>query len=225
MGNIGAGRKSGPKAGGSPVGGPVSEAMTKPGDILSWWIDEVGPKGWYGGGEELDAEIRKRWGATYEELLTGAYGLWLTGAGGTLAYLLLTDQFTRNMFRGSARAFEADSLARAVTKAAIRKDWDLRMPGMERQFFYTPLMHSENLVDQDRAVRLVADRMPDGGKANLIHAQAHRAIIRKFGRFPFRNEALGRATTEAERAWMEEGGYGLEMRLLKQHGGARDGQN
>ena len=186
-----------------------------PSDILTWWIEEVGPKGWYEGGEALDAEIRQRWGAAYETLLTGAYGLWLTGAGGCLAYILLTDQFTRNMFRGQARAFEADSLARSVAKAAIHKDWDLRIPGMERQFFYMPLVHSENLVDQDRAVRLIKERMPDRGEANLIHAKVHRAIIRRFGRFPYRNEALGRQTTEAEADWMANVGYRGEMEALR----------
>ena len=191
------------------------EQGVTPSDILSWWIEEVGPKGWYEGGEALDAEIRDRWGETYETLLTGAYGLWLTGAGGSLAYILLTDQFTRNMFRGSGRSFEADSLARAVAKAAIQKDWDLRIPGMERQFFYMPLVHSENLVDQDRAVRLIKERMPDKGAANLIHARAHRAVIRRFGRFPYRNEALDRQTTRAEAEWMETVGYKGELEALK----------
>ena len=190
-------------------------AGTTPSDILTWWIEEVGPEGWYAGGEDLDAEIRDRWGETYDTLLTGAFGLWLTGAGGSLAYILLTDQFTRNMFRGSERSFEADSLARAVAKAAIAKDWDLRIPGMERQFFYMPLVHSENLVDQDRAVRLIKERMPDKGEANLIHARAHRAIIRRFGRFPYRNDALGRQTTEAEAEWMKTTGYKGELQALQ----------
>lgn len=189
--------------------------MTTPAEVLSWWIEEVGPKGWYAGGEKLDAEVQKRFGTAYEELARGGYGLWLTGAYGCLAYIVMCDQFTRNMFRGSARSFESDPVARAVAKAAIAKDWDLKVPEPERQFFYMPLMHSENNVDQDRAVRLFRARMPESGPENLIHACAHRNIIRRFGRFPFRNAALGRTTTAAEAAWLDAGGYGAEVRALK----------
>lgn len=188
--------------------------MTTPGEVLNWWIEEVGPEGWYAGGDALDAEVRKRFAEGYEELAAGGYGLWLTGAYGCLAYIVMCDQFTRNMFRGQARAFESDAVARAVAKAAIRKDWDLKVPEPERQFFYLPLMHSENLTDQDHCVRLFRARMPQSVQ-NLLHARAHRAVIRRFGRFPFRNQALGRTTSRAEAEWLEAGGYGAEMRALK----------
>lgn len=181
--------------------------MVTPQEVLSYWVDEVGPKGWYGGGEALDAEVRDRFLPTWNEAQAGACGLWLTSPVGTLGYIVLTDQFPRNMFRGEGEAFASDRSARAAAKIAIDRDWDMRISEPVRQFFYMPLMHSENLIDQDRCVRLMASRMPETGADNLRHARAHRHIIRQFGRFPYRNEALGRATTAAEAEWIEDSGY------------------
>ncbi len=189
--------------------------MKTPQDVLAYWLDEVGPKGWYAGGEALDAEIKERFGPTLELASEGALGLWLTCASETLAYIILTDQFSRNMYRGTAQAFATDPAACIAAKVAIAKDWDLKIDGMARQFFYMPLMHSENLFDQDRAVRLICSRMPDGGEGNLVHAKAHREIIRKFGRFPFRNDALGRKTTAAEQDFLDNGGYGAILQELQ----------
>jgi len=186
--------------------------MVTPDEILTYWIDDVGPTGWYNGSDDLDREVREKFGATWKEAQEGACGLWLTSAVGALAYIVLMDQFPRNMFRGSADAFATDKNARAAAKVAIDRDWDMRIPEPERQFFYMPLMHSENLIDQDRAVRLLSTRMPDGREDHLRHACAHRAVIRKFGRFPYRNDALSRSTTKAEAAWMQEGGYALALR-------------
>ena len=189
--------------------------MKTPQDVLAYWLDEVGPKGWYAGGEALDAEIKERFGPTLELASEGALGLWLTCASETLAYIILTDQFSRNMYRSTAQAFATDPAACIAAKVAIAKDWDLKIDGMARQFFYMPLMHSENLFDQDRAVRLICSRMPDGGEGNLVHAKAHREIIRKFGRFPFRNDALGRKTTAAEQDFLDNGGYGAILQELQ----------
>ena len=139
--------------------------------------------------------------------MAGSFGLWLTYPSGALAYIILSDQFPRNMFRGQAKAFASDKVARAAAKAAIGRDWDLKIDEPARQFFYLPLMHSENLSDQDRAVRLICTRMPETGQPNLVHARAHREVIRKHGRFPFRNEALGRKSTGAESTFLANGGY------------------
>lgn len=186
--------------------------MADPYRILDYWLDEVGPSGWYRGDSALDADIRYRFEADWNEAMEGGCGLLLTRPRGALAYLILTDQFPRNMFRDTARAFASDSLARAAAKIAIARNWDMGVPEPERQFFYMPLMHSENLIDQDRAVRLFHCRMPETGGHNLPHARVHREIIRHFGRFPTRNAALGRATTPAEAGWIEKGGYGQEFR-------------
>ncbi len=187
--------------------------MASPEEILAYWLDEVGADGWYAGGEALDAEIRDRFLEDWKRAVDGSYAMWLTYPSGTLAYIILTDQFPRNMFRDTARAFSSDRLARAAAKVAISRGWDMKIDGMGRQFFYMPLMHSECLVDQDRSVRLIKERMPDGGAANLVHAKAHREVIRLFGRFPTRNAALARATTPDEAVFVQTGGYrkALEM--------------
>ena len=181
--------------------------MAHPDDILGFWLDEVEPKMWYTSDPAFDADIRDRFMPALDDLLAGKNGFWLTYPSGALAYIILTDQLTRNMFRGSGRAFAADRWARAAAKSAIHHGWDKKIDAPARQFFYMPLMHSENLSDQDQCVRLMCERMPRDGNS-LLHARAHREIIRRFGRFPFRNEALGRATTDAERAFMDNGAYG-----------------
>ncbi len=188
--------------------------MENPEDVLSFWLDEVGPAGWYVASDALDATIRDRFMETWREAMAGACGLWLTYPAGTLAYLIVTDQFSRNMFRNDARAFVADRSARAAAKSAINRDWDLRIDEPARQFMYMPLVHSENLIDQDRAIRLFFSRMPETGADNLLHAKAHREVIRRFGRFPFRNDALGRKTSTAEANFLAQGGYAALVREL-----------
>jgi uncharacterized protein (DUF924 family) len=189
--------------------------MTSPEDVLKFWLDDVGPEGWYAVSDELDQEIRDRFGAAWEAARDGAYGLWLTYPSGTLAYLILMDQFPRNMFRGTGEAFATDREALAAAKAAIGRKWDLRIDEPARQFFYLPLMHSENLCDQERCIRMICERLDETGAGNLLHARAHREVIRKFGRFPYRNDALDRATTLPEQAYLQAGAYGETVRQLQ----------
>ncbi len=190
--------------------------MVRSDDVLSFWLDEVGEDGWYKGGADLDDEIRTRFQSTWESLADGSLSMWLTYPSGTLAYIILADQFPRNMFRDSDKAFETDAIAVAAAKQAIARGWDMKIDEPARQFFYVPLMHSECLADQDRCVRLMKTRMPECGEENLLHAKAHREIIRKFGRFPFRNKALSRTSQKGEEAFMEEGGYGATVRALQE---------
>ena len=189
--------------------------MASPEDILACWLDEVGPEGWYAGGDQLDQQIRDRFEDSWNAAHSGAYSLWLTYPTGTLAYIILTDQFPRNMFRGSGKSFATDRASLAAAKAAIARGWDMKIDEPARQFFYMPLMHSENLCDQDRCVRLMLTRMPQAGASNLLHAKAHREVIRRFGRFPFRNEALARETTPHEADFMRSGGYSATVEALK----------
>lgn len=189
--------------------------MKSPQDVLAFWLDEVSPADWYRQDAALDQRISDAFRETWDRAADGHLGLWLTCPSETLAYIILTDQFPRNMFRDRAEAFSTDALARAASKMAIDRDWDLRIDAPARQFFYLPLMHSENLADQDRAVRLFHTRMPDHGAGNIEHARAHRAIIRNFGRFPYRNDALDRATTAAEAAFINGGGYGEILRKVQ----------
>jgi len=188
--------------------------MANPEEILSFWLDDVGQAGWYKSDPVLDAEIRSRFQEDWNRAMEGTSALWLTYPSGTLAYIILTDQFSRNMFRDTAQAFASDKLAGAAAKSAIAKGWDMKVDGMARQFFYMPLMHSECLSDQDRCVRLMKERMPNGGSTNLTHARAHREVIRQFGRFPTRNEALNRPSTLTEAGYLHDGGYRRALELV-----------
>jgi uncharacterized protein (DUF924 family) len=173
-------------------------------ELLDYWL-RLGPEVWYRGSDALDAEIRDRWGALWEKGHAGELTSWRGQPGSCLALLVLLDQFPRNMFRGDARAFASDAQALDVAKSAIRHGHDRRVGLPERQFFYTPLMHSEILADQDQAVRMYL--LNFGREGLLPHAQAHRWVIREFGRFPYRNAALGRESTPEEEAFIAEGGY------------------
>jgi len=188
--------------------------MMDPKDILAFWLDEVGPEGWYKTDAELDAKIRAQFHDTWVQACEGKFSLWLTYPSGALAYCILMDQFPRNMFRGEARSFASDAAGLAVAKSSIKQGWDLKIDSPARQFFYLPLMHAESQCDQDRCVRLMVERMPEADN-NLLHAQAHREVIRQFGRFPYRNDALGRDPTGAERAYIAQGGYGSTLRALQ----------
>lgn len=192
--------------------------MVGPEDVLSFWLDEVGPEGWYLQDDALDAQIRDRFLETWQAACDGKFSLWLTYPSGSLAYIILMDQFPRNMFRGSARAFASDKVALAAAKCAVDKSWDLKIDEPARQFFYLPMMHSESLCDQERCVRLMCERMTQSGPGNLLHARAHREVIRKFGRFPYRNAALERPTTELEALYVSNGGYGATVRELQAAG-------
>ena len=189
--------------------------MVGPDDVLAFWLDECQPEDWYKAEPAFDAKIRDRFLTTWEAATEGALGLWLTYPGGTLAYIILTDQFPRNMFRGEGKAFATDHLGLAAAKMAVERQWDLKIDEPARQFFYLPLTHSENLCDQDRAVRLIHTRMPEKGDGNIDHARAHRQVIRDFGRFPYRNAALGRKTTDAEQRFLDDGGYGAAIRAQR----------
>ena len=184
------------------------------GAVLKFWLDDVDQSSWYNGSETLDQEIRDRFLKTWQEIMEGDHGMWLTYPSGALAYILVTDQFSRNMFRRSGQAFVSDRLALTVAKQCVTQKWDLSIDVPARQFFYLPLMHSENLCDQDRCIRLMKDRMPQTGENNLLHARVHREVIRQFGRFPYRNDALGRNCTALERKYLDNGGYGMTLRQL-----------
>lgn len=175
--------------------------------VLAFWLDEVGPKGWYAVDAAVDRRCADEFGELIDAAHAGVLGGWRASSRGVLALLILLDQLPRNVFRGTAGAHRADGRARAVAKAAIARGDDLRVAEPERQFFYLPLMHSESLADQDQCVRLVMTRLPETGAENLKHAVLHRDVIRRFARFPSRNRALGRPDTEAERAYREAGGY------------------
>lgn len=122
-----------------------------------------------------------------------------------LALIIVLDQFPRNMYRGTSAAFAWDDLALASAKRAIAKFWDLKIDQDKRAFIYMPFMHAENLDDQDECVRLTESRLDD--TSTLHHATEHRKVIKRFGRFPHRNEALNRISTDEEIRFLKDGGY------------------
>ena len=176
-------------------------------DVYAFWVDEVGEKRWYKPDSDLDRTIKERFEADWARAAAGGYREWLLGGIGSLALILLLDQFPRNMFRGRAEAFSTDDLALATARVAIGRDLDQQVPEPVRQFFFLPFMHSERLADQERGMRLFRLRTPICGDDNIKHGILHRAVIRRFGRFPSRNAALGRRDREAELAYRAEGGY------------------
>jgi uncharacterized protein (DUF924 family) len=182
--------------------------------IVRFWLHDVGARGWYARDDGLDAEIRSRFGAEWRAARDGQRAFWCNGPNGTLAFLILTDQFPRNMFRDTAEAFATDHLALAAAREAVASKRDLGIDEPQRVFFYMPFEHSEDPADQDIAVRLIEERMPLAGAGYALHARAHREVIRRFGRFPFRNAALGRVSTDAERQFLQGGGYGDVVKAL-----------
>lgn len=188
--------------------------MSDPIEVLDFWLGEVGPEGWYAGGEELDSRCRALFLDLWQAALDGGLDHWVEGTVGTLAYLVVTDQLPRNIHRGTALAFATDGLALAAARKAIEAGWDMGAPEPERQFFYMPFEHSEDPADQARAVELLTHRLSSDPDMAL-HARAHAEVIARYGRFPTRNEALGRESTEAEQAYLEQGGYGALVQSLR----------
>ena len=174
-----------------------------PADIIAFWR-EAGPERWFNKDTALDDEVRRRFLATHEAAAAGKLNSWEAKADGALALLILLDQFPRNMFRGQARAFATGALARAIAAGALVRGFDAQVADDMRAFFYLPFMHSEDLADQGRAVALYR---ASGNTDGLKWAEQHADIIRRFGRFPHRNAALGRATTAEEQAFLDQGGF------------------
>lgn len=172
-------------------------------DVVSFW-QKAGPDRWFKKDPAFDDEIRERFLATHETAAAGQLSDWEQSAQGALALLILLDQFPRNIFRGDARAFATDPLARAIAAGAIIRGFDSQVPKEMRGFFYLPFEHSENLADQERCI---AFHKAIDDTEGLKWAEIHADIIRRFGRFPHRNTALGRTTTAEEQAFLDSGGF------------------
>jgi uncharacterized protein (DUF924 family) len=170
--------------------------------VLKFWRT-AGPTLWFAKDADFDARFRDRFLASHEAAARGELEHWMASPEGALALLILLDQFPRNAFRGTPRMYDTDALARRAANTAFAAGYDQRMPRELRKFFLLPFAHSEDLADQERAVAL-ARRI---GAEDLSHAEHHRDIVRRFGRFPHRNKILGRETTVEERQYLENGGY------------------
>ena len=177
---------------------PSAEALS----IVQFWRD-AGPKMWFAKDAEFDRRFRESFHSLHEAAARQELTGWSATAEGALALVLLLDQYPRNAFRDTPRMYATDALARRVADAAIAAGHDRAVPDDLAVFFYLPFGHSEALADQERSVTL-ATRLGDPHPAR---AQHHCDIVRRFGRFPHRNNLLGRVTTAEEQRYLDEGGY------------------
>lgn len=174
-----------------------------PADIVQFWRD-AGASAWFKKDAAFDEQLRQRFEAAHHRAARDEFSHWQASAEGALALLLLLDQIPRNLYRGSAHAFATDGLAQAIALQAIAQGRDAATPMPLRIFFYLPLEHAENLALQERCVVLCEAA---GDTAFTKFAVLHRDIIARFGRFPHRDAALGRATTPEEQAFLDAGGF------------------
>ncbi len=188
-------------------------------EILTYWFGSAlgeppGPermKLWFRGGDDVDREIRERFGADVEQARRGELNTWAETPRGRLALIILLDQFSRNLYRGSPAAYAKDTLTVELAVAGLDNGHYAALSAFEKMFFALPLGHSEDLATQDRALALceawlksLPEALQGMGQGALGHAREHRDVIARFGRFPTRNQALGRTSTPAEDAHVRE---------------------
>lgn len=171
--------------------------------VLAFWFDELTPEQRFAKDAAIDATIRRRFGGLHAALSQQVPDAWTADPRALLAAVIVLDQFSRNLYRDDPRAFARDAVALDLARRAIERGDDRRMDPVERQFLYMPFMHSEHAGDQARCVALM--RMTGNAEA-IDFAEQHRAIIDRFGRFPHRNEVLGRTTTAEEAEFLEQPG-------------------
>lgn len=188
----------------------MAEPLATPEAVLAFWFDaapDVAQALWFGKDPALDAEIRTRFLATHEAALAGVLEPWLDHADSALALVVVLDQFPRNMFRDSPRAFAADIRARGCARIALARGFDQAVAPERRAFFYLPFEHSEDLADQRLAVKLFAALVDVPRPGDVFdYALRHYCIVARFGRFPHRNALLGRASTAQETAFLAQPG-------------------
>jgi uncharacterized protein (DUF924 family) len=200
----------------------MADAISTPQAVLDFWLGTLDANGhadpdharrWWQKDAALDREIIERAGALHEEIVKRQHEDWLDDPRGRLAYVIVLDQFSRNMFRNSPRAFAADAQALAAATDGVARGHDKALAADERSFLYMPFMHAEELAMQDRALALYAALAADAPaglaerRAGAVkYAEKHREVIARFGRFPHRNGALGRTSTAEEWEYLKAGG-------------------
>lgn len=181
--------------------------MTTPADVLSFWRN-AGYRNWFAHDPTFDRQVRDGFEAVHLQAARGELKDWEASAQGALALVVLLDQFPRNIYRGSGHAFATDGLARRIAGAALAAGFERQVEPAMRFFFYMPFEHSEAMADQDRSLALfTALEAETGEPGNVKWAGLHRDIIVRFGRFPHRNEALGRESSAEELKFLAEGGF------------------
>ncbi|WP_137387827.1 DUF924 family protein [Rhodoligotrophos defluvii] len=185
-----------------PAGSDQTDTL-QPEAILDFWLNQP-PERWFAPNAAFDREIAGRFGHALEQAKRGRYDGWAETPRGVLALIILLDQFSRNIHRGTAEMYEADEKALALAKRAVAEGKDMALPAEQRSWIYLPFMHSENLDDQEACIRLSEQSNLDDSR---YWAEIHADIIRRFGRFPHRNPILGRPMTEEEQRFLDEGGF------------------
>ncbi|HCK32596.1 MAG: hypothetical protein CMH32_04340 [Micavibrio sp.] len=172
-------------------------------EILGFWFEQTKPNQWFQVNEDFDELVRKQFEGAYDLGRQGILDGWWETPEGCLAYIILFDQFPRNMFRGTAKAFATDAKALACAEHALKKHFDKGLPVIQRRFVYLPFEHSEDMADQNKAVDLFKS-IKDDDPLGYDYAIKHKEVIEKFGRFPGRNKALGRENTKEEEFFLAD---------------------
>ena len=169
-------------------------------EVLQFWFEELSRRDWFRGGAAVDERIRARFGALHGRLVAEEEPV-VSGAASALATVLVLDQFSRNLYRGDARAFAGDPVALRIARAALERGFDRDLGTNPRMFFYLPFEHSEDRDDQ----RLAVELFEGTGEPELVrYARQHQAVIERFGRFPHRNAVLGRNSTPEELEFLKD---------------------
>ena len=176
--------------------------LSAPDAVADFWAP-LGHAVWFGKNPAFDQRFREAFAVQHGAAARGELMPWLATPKGALSLVVLLDQYPRNAFRGTARMYATDTLARIVADAALHQGHDQAFGPDLRGFFYLPFAHSEHLADQERSVALCAD-LPEPGPS---HSRGHRDTVARFGRFPHRNPILGREMTKEEADWLSAGGF------------------
>ncbi|NOI34322.1 hypothetical protein OAY_05890 [Vibrio cyclitrophicus ZF205] len=170
-------------------------------NVLEFWFDELTPKDWFTGGAEIDALIAFRFSELHKAAIQGELFEWRQTAEGRLAEIIVLDQFSRNLGRNSPDAFTADPMALVLAQEAVASGFDHQLNQQQKSFLYMPYMHSESLLMHEQAVLLFSQT---GLENNLDFEFKHKVIIERFGRYPHRNEVLGRTSTPEEVEFLQQ---------------------
>lgn len=169
-------------------------------EIIDYWYSDSVKALWFNATAEFDGELKRKFESTYLAAANGELEHWKNNGLGILALVILLDQIPLNIYRGTPKSFDTEALSREMANIAINNGWHEELTGEQKAFLYMPFMHSENLVDQDKAIYLFEAA---GLEENAKFAHHHRSIVARFGRFPHRNKILGRENSEAEEAYLK----------------------
>ncbi len=184
---------------------PIRPTYPNGAAVLRFWFEESKPVQWFRRDNSYDAAIKTRFGEMHAAAAQGNLDVWRAHPVYSLSLIILLDQFSRNLYRDTPKAFAQDGHALDIAREAINRRFDQLVDDKRRAFFYMPFMHAEDLSAQEESVELFKARLP--GTMNLPFAIEHRDIVKRFGRFPHRNKVIGRKSTQDEITFLREGGF------------------